>query len=134
MSEQRSQPDSLYSHAIDWLWRALMRHNVCYLLSALLMLIGCYIVCVPYLFELKIIGGLIDLLGAINLYEFMVVLTCGFLIRHIPASRESRTLVLVELLFLLDVTFTVNGSLPIHFRWGLILAAGSLALALIKIF
>lgn len=134
MPEHRRLPESLYIRGVDWVWRALMRHNICYLLSALMMLVGCYIVCVPYLFELKIIGGLIDLLGAINLYEFMVVLTCGFLIRHVPNSRESRTLVLVELLFLLDVTFTVNGSLPIHFRWGLILAAGSLALALIKIF
>src|SRR4051794_2202424 len=104
MIEQRSQPDSLYSHTIDWAWRALMRHNVCYLLSALLMLIGCYIVCVPYLFEFKIIGGLIDLLGAINAYEIIVVLTCGFLIRNMPQSRESATLLLVELLFLLDIT------------------------------
>ena len=134
MSENLNVPQSLTARSAEWALRALMRNNVCYLLSALLMLVGCYIVCVPYLFELKIIGGLIDLLGAINLYEVLVVLTCGFLIRRIPANRESRTLVLVELLFLLDVTFTVNGSLPIHFRWGLILAAASLALALIKIF
>lgn len=134
MPENRRLPESLYTRGVEWAWLALMRNNVCYLLSALLMLVGCYIVCVPYLFELKIIGGLIELLGAINVYEALVVLTCGFLIRRIPASRESRTLVLVELLFLLDVTFTVNGCLPIHFRWGLILAASSLALALVKIF
>ncbi len=112
---------------------ALQRRNIFYLLSALLMLAGCYTVCLPYLMEFQEILPLLKLLAAINTYECMVILACGFIMRHLPRNSEINTLLLVEMLFLLDVTFTVNGCLPIHWRHGLLICVLSLVLAFVKI-
>ena len=63
-------PGSRLSIPLDGLFLRLQRNNILYLLSAVLMLLGCYLVCVPYLITLKReVGGLLVLLGTINLYE-----------------------------------------------------------------
>src|ERR1700712_647750 len=116
--------DEKQKDAISWLsdfamngWRFLMRQNVFYLASALLMLAGCYMVCIPYLYQREL-GGLLVLLGVINAYELMVIVACCFIMRRTARSREPLPLVLVELLFLFDVTFTINACLPLNFQQG----------------
>jgi len=113
----------------------LQRNNIFYLLSACLMLLGCYLVCVPYLLNLKReVGGLLVLLGTINVYEGLVVLASGYICRRAPASREGSTLLLVSLLFLLDVTFTINACLPVSLILGVAVAGFSFVLALVKLY
>ena len=117
----------------EHLARAFMRANVFYLLSALLMLIGCYIICLPNLFDYKDFKGLLTLLCVINLYEAMVIAACVFIFRRLPGSTEGATLLLVEMFFLFDATFTVNGCLVVSYAWGMLALAISLTLALVKI-
>ena len=49
-----------------------------------------------------------------------------------PRSRECSLLLVVELLFLFDVTFTANLCLPEHALYGFAVLAGSLLLAFLK--
>lgn len=115
--------------------RHLQRHNLFYLLSALLMLLGCYLISVPYLVSLnREASGLLMLLGTINLYEALVILACGFICRQAPRSREGSTLLLVALLFLLDVTFTINACLPVGRVLGIAVGSFSFVLALFKMY
>ena len=118
---------------LDRIVRVLQRNNFFNLISALLMLIGCYIVCLPYLFEFKTLRGLIVLLTVINIYEAMVIGACAFMIRKRLDGNESALLLLVELLFLMDATYTVNGCLVVEFERGRFILAGSLAAAMVKI-
>jgi len=112
-----------------------LRQNVFYLLSALLMLLGCYLISLPYLTRPRPeIGELLLLLGVINVYEGLVILACAFIMRREPASREAALLLFVEMLFLFDMTFTANGCLTRHFRLGLAVAAASYVLALLKLY
>ena len=122
----------LAERAVDF-WRSLLRQNVFYLASALLMLAGCYMVCIPYLFQRQL-GGLFVLLGVINAYELMVIIACCFIMRRTVRSREPLPLVLVELLFLFDVTFTVNACLPLNYRQGTLVAGASMLLGIVKLF
>ncbi|MCK6471976.1 MAG: hypothetical protein L6R28_09540 [Planctomycetes bacterium] len=114
--------------------RAIRRLNVFYLLSALLMLLGCYLVCIPYLYKPRALGALLALLGTINLYEALVIATCVYLIRRAPFRREVPLLLLIEVAFLFDGTFTVNACVTAHYLWGLVITAGSLALGFAKLF
>lgn len=111
------------------------RLNVFYLLSACLMLLGCYLISLPYLLApQREVGELLLLLGVINVYEGLVILACGFIVRHTPASREATWLLFIEFLFLFDMTFTVNACLPRNFVLGVSVAAGSFVLALLKLY
>ena len=111
-------------------WRYLLRNNILYLLSALLMLIGCYLICMPYLLQRRLGSGpLLPL--TIQCYEALVICTCAFIMRRAPVSREGSSLLLVEMLFLFDATFTLNAFLPANFLWGFVVATG---LNAIKIF
>lgn len=114
--------------------RAVRRLNVFYLLSALLMLLGCYLVCIPYLYKPRALGALLALLGTTNLYEALVIATCVYLIRRAPFRREVPLLLLIEVAFLFDGTFTVNACVTAHYLWGLVITAGSLALGFAKLF
>lgn len=114
--------------------RAVRRLNVFYILSALLMLLGCYLVCIPYLYKPRALGALLALLGTINLYEALVIATCVYLIRRAPFRREVPLLLLIEVAFLFDGTFTVNACVTAHYLWGLVITAGSLALGFAKLF
>src|SRR5258708_24421965 len=90
----------------------LLRQNVLYLLSACLMLLGCYLISLPNLLAFRRnISELLLLLGVINIYEGLVILACGFILRRLPSSREGALLLLVEFLFLFDMTCTANACL-----------------------
>lgn len=114
--------------------RAVRRLNVFYLLSALLMLLGCYLVCIPYLYKPRALSALLALLGTINLYEALVIGTCVYLIRRAPFRREVPLLLLIEVAFLFDATFTVNACVTAHYLWGLVITASSLALGFAKLY
>jgi len=112
----------------------LVRNNILYILSALLMLVGSFLVSIPYLHQHRQIGVLLILLGVVNLYEAMVISAIAYVCRRAPLSHESSMLILVETLFLFDATFTVNACLPASYGWGVALGAASLALAFVKVF
>jgi hypothetical protein len=61
--------------------RSLKRNNVVFLMSACLMLFGCYRVCAPYLMQKMNRTGLLALPAVMNIYEVMVLCACGFIIR-----------------------------------------------------
>ncbi|MHC4249074.1 MAG: hypothetical protein ACYS9X_08100, partial [Planctomycetota bacterium] len=109
----------------------LARHNVLYILSALLMLVGCLLISLPRPFHLT---DLVVLLLVINLYEAMVIAAATWIARRAPASREPNVLLLVETAFLLDAHFTVNACVTADAFWGPIIAATALALAFAKVY
>ncbi|MCY3023573.1 MAG: hypothetical protein NTW87_31725, partial [Planctomycetota bacterium] len=112
-----------------------LRQNVFYLLSAFLMLLGCYLISLPHLLTPRPdITELLVLLGVINIYEGLVILACGFILRRLPASREATLLLLIEILFLFDMTFTASSCLTRHFKLGLGVAAAGFVLALLKLY
>ena len=106
--------------------------------GALLMLVGCFLISMPYLFEYRELGGLMVLLGVINVYEAMVIATFAFVMRRTPASlpapKDAPMLLFVQLLFLLDASFTVNACISLRVDWGTLIAVASLALALAKVY
>ncbi|MFH1024981.1 MAG: hypothetical protein V1809_16495 [Planctomycetota bacterium] len=110
----------------------LSRHGVFYLLSAFLVLAGSYLIAIPCLFQYRELKGLLMLLGILNLYEAMVIMAFGYIVRREPSRREGSVLIGIELLFLLDATFTINACLPLDFWAGIGVLGGSLVLALIK--
>jgi hypothetical protein len=118
---------------LKYLRQFVARNNVLYLVSALFMLIGCYLVCLPHLFEYKQISSLLTLLGAINSYELMVIFACIYMLRKLPESSEWKTLLIVEVLFLLDATFTNNSCFSVSFSRGLIVLVSALAIGFIKV-
>jgi hypothetical protein len=116
----------------------LERNNVLYPASALLMLVGCFLISMPYLFEYRELGGLMVLLGVINVYEAMVIATFAFVMRrttaHLPTPKDAPMLLFVQLLFLMDASFTVNACISLRVGWGTLIAVASLALALAKVY
>ncbi|HYF48252.1 MAG TPA: hypothetical protein VEJ63_02535 [Planctomycetota bacterium] len=98
------------------------RSYLLYLLSALIMLAGCYLVCSPYLKSFHDRRGLLSLPLVLLVYELLIIGACGWLIRRAPRAPEARTLFWIEVLFLLDLTFTVNACLPLHYLGGAIVA------------
>jgi hypothetical protein len=109
----------------------LAQHNVLYILSALLMLIGCLLISLPRPFRLI---DLVVLLIVINLYEAMVIAVVAWITRRSGASREANVLILVETAFLLDAHFTVNACVTADGLWGPLLAAIALAFAFAKVY
>ena len=80
----------------------LNRWNPFYLLSACCMLLGCYLVTVALHPSPEHLDRLLLVLGTLNLYEFMLIGLGILLFRTRPALRDWQTLLLVEILFLVD--------------------------------
>ncbi|HEY3323700.1 MAG TPA: hypothetical protein VGP72_24815 [Planctomycetota bacterium] len=119
-----------FQTASDWLYH----QHVFYLLSTLLMLFGCYLIVLPHLFDSgAAMAELLALLGTINVYEGLVVFACGFIIRRLPQSREAALLLLIEMLFLFDMTFAASSCMIRHFGPGLIVAVSCFVLGLLKL-
>jgi hypothetical protein len=109
----------------------LARHNVLYILSALLMLVGCLLISLPRPFSLP---DLVVLLVVINLYEAMVIAAIAWVTKRAPASRETNVLLVIATAFLLDAHFTVNACVTADPLWGALIAAAALALAFAKVY
>lgn len=127
-------PSSLVDCFFRMLLKTLQRNNVLYLVSAFFMLVGCYLICLPHLFEFNHFSSLLKLLSVVNCYELMVIGACVYVLRFLPACREGRTLIVVEVLFLFDATLTNNSCLSANYSRGLVVLAVALGLACIKIF
>jgi hypothetical protein len=113
--------------------RATKRDNVLYPLSAFFMLLGCFLIVMPHIYEFLELAELLALLGVITLYEGMVIATVVYIARRAPDSRDLPVLSFIELLFLLDATFTVNACLPVSSIGGPITVVVALAFAYAKI-
>lgn len=98
------------------------------------MLIGCYLVCQPHLLEYKQFSSLLTLLSVVNCYEVMVIAACVHILRRLPSSRESSTLIVVEVLFLLDATFTNNSCLAVNFSRGMLVLTVAMTLGFVKFY
>ena len=83
----------------------LLDHNPLYLLSAALMLLGCYLLGSAMEVAAGQVGKLLWLLGVLNFYEFLLIGLAVFLWKTRGLLRDSTLLLLIEGLFLADLTF-----------------------------
>jgi hypothetical protein len=123
----------------SWLLRFLRVHNPFYLLSALSMLAGCWLLAgsvtgAEYGARLARVW---TLAGLLNLYEFMLIGLAVYLIRKRGLERDGKMLLLLELVFLADATNLYAESWSLGLGTGLamcstalVLAAGKAALAI----
>jgi hypothetical protein len=111
----------------------LVHHNPFYLLSALCMIAGCYALNSSMALYSGDLRGLLVLIGTINAYELLLIGLGLFLIRRRGIIRDGRTLLLLQCVFLFDLTFlnaeTATGSL----RAGLVVNSALLVIALLKV-
>ncbi|MHC4202012.1 MAG: hypothetical protein ACYSU0_18640, partial [Planctomycetota bacterium] len=140
-----SRGEELLTGLADATLGFLVRNNLFYILSALLLLAGCFLICIPIPFGYREMWVIILLLGVINVYEAMVILTSAYIIHrlsgaaragpvHKGAGREVSVLLVLATVLFLDGHFTVNACLTTHFGWGLLIAGVSLVLAFVKMF
>ncbi len=140
-----SRGEELFKGLADATLGFLVRDNLFYILSALLLLAGCFLICIPIPFGYREMWIIVLLLGVINVYEAMVILTSAWIIRrlsaaaragpaHRGAGREVCVLLVLATVLFLDGHFTVNACLTTHFGWGLLIAGASLVLAFVKMF
>ncbi|MHC4504717.1 MAG: DUF2950 family protein [Planctomycetota bacterium] len=140
-----SRGEELLTGLADATLGFLVRNNLFYILSALLLLAGCFLICIPIPFGYREMWIIVLLLGVINVYEAMVILTSAYIIRrlsgaaragpvHKGAGREVSVLLVLATVLFLDGHFTVNACLTTHFGWGLLIAGVSLVLAFVKMF
>lgn len=87
------------------LTRFVAAHNPFYLLSALSMLLGCYLLSRALALEPGQAGKLIQLIGVLNVYEALLIALALFLIVRRGLVRDGRGLLWLECVFLADATF-----------------------------
>ena len=110
--------------ARSWL-RLIVDHNPFFLLSGLCMLFGCYLLNGGTT-RAGDVGKLVILLLVINAYEAMIIPLGLTLIRRGEFfKRNGRMLLVLELLFLIDITFTNGVISTVDARWGWLIASTS---------
>src|SRR5690348_12261067 len=87
------------------LLRFLVHHNPFYLLSALCMIAGCYALNSALQTRSGELPKLLLLMGTLQLYEFLLVGLGVYLIVKHRLDRDGRTLLLLDAVFLVDLTF-----------------------------
>lgn len=113
-------------------WRLFVEHNPLYLLSACCMLAGCWVLTTTWAPQPGRLGGLLALLGVLNLYEALLVGFGLFVVARLAEPRHGRTLLLLEMAFLLDATHLYAEAASDE-GWGLLLGLAALALAVAKV-
>ncbi|MCZ7646982.1 MAG: hypothetical protein M5U26_17290 [Planctomycetota bacterium] len=126
--------DAAWTSARSALLRFLLKHNVFYILSAAFMLLGCYLISLPILLRPRALGQLLVLVAILQVYELLLVAVAAFIVRRDRTSAESAWLLVIETLFLLDITFTFNACQPVSPFWGLFVAFACLAAACAKVY
>lgn len=126
------------SHALrpslrSLLQRFLVHHNPFYLLSAVSMLIGCYAINSGLAPRPGEIGKLLALIGVLNFYELILIALGLYLIRRRGLIRDGRTLLLLEIPFLVDLAFLNAEASSVSLNRGLLLNGVVLSLALLKV-
>lgn len=108
-------------------------HNPFFLISGVLMLVGCFLINRAAHDDPDVIWPVVGLVGVFNIYEFMVIGLASYLSRKRVYYRDAGFLFFLEILLLSDVALSYNElilkSLPI----GLVVSALALGLALVKI-
>jgi hypothetical protein len=109
----------------------LRRGCVLYLASALCMLAGCYVLAssLSGAGREARLARVLALLGALNVYEFLLIGLACYLIRARGLLREGRRLLLLEVLFLVDGTNLLAEAFALKFSAGLWINLAALALA-----
>ncbi|HUO10286.1 MAG TPA: hypothetical protein VM008_18410 [Phycisphaerae bacterium] len=109
--------------------RFLFPHNPTFLLSALFMFLGCYLINSALDVRTGDTGKLIALLVTINVYEVALLLLGITLLRRASFNRDGTLLLLIQMLFLTDAPFLLAQSAMASAGWLsifnlLLLAAG----------
>jgi hypothetical protein len=111
----------------------LFHDNPFYLLSALCMIAGCYLLNSGLALHPGDLPRLLLLVGTLNVYEALLIALGLYLIHGRGVLRDGRTLLLLEAPFLVDLAFLNAEMAQVHGPAGLCLNALMLALALLKI-
>jgi len=128
MEEETKQPSG------GGIINLVMRHNVFYLLSALLMIIGCYLALQPFQQFSRSITDLIVRFALINFYEAFLIVTALYIIIKKNVIRDGTILLLIEGFFLADATL-MNSVYYLQNIWvGIIINTVSVGLAFLKIY
>jgi hypothetical protein len=86
-------------------WISLLWHNPFYLLSAASMLAGCAALTNSLSFSSIDSGRLLQLMGALNLYELLLVALAALLIRRPNVRYDAINLLILEAFYMVDVAF-----------------------------
>jgi hypothetical protein len=103
-----------------------------YPLSALSMLLGCYTLNNALGLQPGQTGKLLVLLLTLNAYEALLIGLGLFLVRRRGFTDDGRTLLIIEALFIADVTLLSGESFASSFVVGLFVSAAALFLAVVK--
>lgn len=113
--------------------RASERWNPFYVLSAFSMLASCDALEYDFMIGPESLGQILRPLAALQLYELLVVATAIVLVRSGRAHRDARMLVLIEVPFLVDVTYFLGEAAAFSPRAGAWLAGAALLAAVAKL-
>jgi hypothetical protein len=118
-----------------WRWLSfIIDHNPCFLPSALLMFLGCYLLNSAMDVRAADIGKALLLLATINVYEAaLIALGLALIPKSAGRGRDGVLLLFVELLFLADGAFLVAQLVQATQAWGWLIALTVAALAIIKV-
>ena len=111
----------------------LIHHNPFYLLSALSMLAGCYALNSALAVRTGEIWKLLGLIAALNAYEFLLIGLGLYLIQARRIIRDGRTLLLLEAVFLTDLTFLNAQAGSVSFGAGLLVSLALISLMALKV-
>lgn len=113
--------------------RFLSLHNPFYLLSALLMLVACFLIVNPWGFDGRKAGDLFLTWGVLNCYEAAVITMAIVLYRTGRAGKDVGKLVFVSLMFMFDIVLLAS-AFAIADGWlGTVIVAASALLACAKL-
>ncbi len=115
------------------LLRLLAEHNPFYLLSALCMLSGCYILGRALALEPGQTAKLLVLLATLNVYEGLLIVLALFLLVRRRLERDGRILLVIETLFIADTTFLNGECFASDLATGVAVSGVALSLAALKV-
>jgi hypothetical protein len=123
----------MFPHGRRTIGQLILDHNPCFLLSTLLMLLGCYLLNGALDVRAGDSGKLFGLIGVINVYEVCII-ALGLLLvrRRRSAGRDGLWLLLFETLFLVDGTFLIAETVEADAAWGWAVNLVLLVLAIAK--
>jgi hypothetical protein len=106
-------------------------HNPFYLISAACMLLGCYLVAGAVTGEQSgaRLSRVLVMIGALNVYELLLVALSCFLIAKKRQLRDGLMILAIEVLLLADSTNLLHETFALSFRVGLASSAAALLLA-----
>lgn len=114
-------------------WRFIHDRNPFYLLSAICMFAGYRMILGAMDTPPGDVGGLVPLIGVLNLYEFALIGLALFLIQRRGLIRDGWFLLIIQALFLVDLTNLQSEVFTASLSKGMALNAACYLLAIVKI-